>query len=107
MGRCANCGSSRDLHVHHRRLRSQGGPSTYSNQVTLCQECHGKMHASPKLAHQLGFILRHGEEPGLRPIQHFCWPGGLVYLRDDGSIAFWAQDEDEGDWHSVPTTDRT
>lgn len=89
MDRCANCGYSGNLHVHHRRLRSQGGPSTYSNQVTLCTKCHSQMHASPRLAHGLGMILRHGDEPELTPIQHFCWPATLIYLKDDGSITFF------------------
>jgi len=110
MDRCANCGWSGDLHVHHRRLRSQGGPSTYSNQVTLCLRCHGKFHASPYEAHLVGMILHHGEDPELVAIVHFCWPGTLIYLRDDGSIAFWVNDtnsEDEGDgWKPLPTRDR-
>jgi len=106
--RCANCGSSRDLHVHHRLLRSQGGPSTFSNQVTLCQQCHSYCHANPETARAAALILRRGDDPELTPIAHFCWPATLVYLKDDGTIAFYGQkvgDQPEG-WRSLPTHDR-
>jgi hypothetical protein len=107
MDRCANCGYSGDLHVHHRRLRSQGGPSTYSNQVTLCQKCHGYFHAHPAEASAAGMILFRGNDPERAPIAHFCWPGTLIYLKDDGSIAFWVNDSPDGeDWHPIPTRDR-
>lgn len=105
--RCANCGSSRDLHVHHRRLRSQGGPNTYANQITLCTDCHTWAHANPERAHRSGLILFHGEEPCQVPVSHFCWPGPLpIYLAEDGTVKFWqyAEDWQAGDdgWIPLP-----
>lgn len=32
------------LHVHHRRLRAQGGPDTVDNLITLCQAHHERAH---------------------------------------------------------------
>jgi hypothetical protein len=42
---CKNCGSRRALHAHHVVWRSQGGPTVSDNLVTLCNRCHGLVHA--------------------------------------------------------------
>ena len=41
---CQFCGSRFDLHVHHIRFRSQGGPDREENLITLCAACHRKVH---------------------------------------------------------------
>jgi 5-methylcytosine-specific restriction endonuclease McrA len=43
-------------HVHHRRLRSQGGSDDPSNLVGICRKCHDHAHRNPKLAGELGLI---------------------------------------------------
>lgn len=44
------------LHVHHRRLRSQGGSHDPSNLVTLCDGAHRYVHANPAEAAMFGLI---------------------------------------------------
>ena len=50
---CTQCGwptgvtrKVRQLHVHHKKLRSQGGNHALSNLVTLCDICHRKQEGS-------------------------------------------------------------
>jgi 5-methylcytosine-specific restriction endonuclease McrA len=42
--RCQNCGSMRDLEVHHKTLRSQSGDDSELNLITLCNSCHANEH---------------------------------------------------------------
>jgi hypothetical protein len=42
--RCQRCGTSSCLEVHHLRRRNQLGDDTRENLITLCAECHGKIH---------------------------------------------------------------
>jgi hypothetical protein len=43
---CQICGTKDTrLEVHHIRFRSQGGSNSMDNLVTLCKECHGKVHS--------------------------------------------------------------
>jgi 5-methylcytosine-specific restriction endonuclease McrA len=41
---CQNCGSTQQLQVHHLDLRSQSGADEEQNLITLCAECHTRMH---------------------------------------------------------------
>jgi len=43
--RCQNCGSLTNLQVHHVRSRSQLGDDAESNLITLCADCHQKIHS--------------------------------------------------------------
>lgn len=43
---CALCGDRRNLTVHHIVKRSQGGPETEMNLITLCPICHGLAHGT-------------------------------------------------------------
>ncbi len=45
--RCRNraCGMRNNLHVHHIIFRSQGGTDESWNLITICNECHNKVHA--------------------------------------------------------------
>ena len=42
--RCQNCGSSKELQVHHLTKRSQLGDDALENLITLCVDCHGLQH---------------------------------------------------------------
>ena len=42
--KCQNCGSSRNLQVHHQIFRSQAGDDSEFNLITLCSTCHERMH---------------------------------------------------------------
>jgi predicted HNH restriction endonuclease len=42
---CQSCGNGeRQLHVHHIVPLGAGGSNARSNLLTLCEECHGKVH---------------------------------------------------------------
>jgi 5-methylcytosine-specific restriction endonuclease McrA len=42
--KCQVCGSSQNLQVHHKQLRSQQGSDRDSNLITLCASCHEVIH---------------------------------------------------------------
>jgi predicted restriction endonuclease len=42
--RCQNCGSSKDLHVHHLKKRSKLGDDALDNLITLCLICHKRQN---------------------------------------------------------------
>lgn len=42
--RCRKCRCRTSLHCHHIKFRSQGGDDTTFNLVTVCDECHEKIH---------------------------------------------------------------
>ena len=42
--RCQTCGSMQNLHVHHLKFRSQAGGDEEQNLITLCEECHTRIH---------------------------------------------------------------
>ena len=42
--RCQNCGRSSTLQVHHIRTRSSLGDDAAENLMTLCENCHRKVH---------------------------------------------------------------
>ena len=84
--RCARCGSARDLHVHHRIPRSQGGQDESQVLVTLCVTCHRWAHGHPYDARQEGLLLRSWEDPALVPIRHFLWPHKPIWLGPELTI---------------------
>lgn len=46
---CIYCGRpGPGLHLHHVRRRSQGGAGEENNLVSLCWECHRKLHDGAK-----------------------------------------------------------
>lgn len=56
--RCAGA-----LHLHHVIRRSQGGPDTPENLVTLCAVCHDWVHGHPAQARLRGLLARSGNIP--------------------------------------------
>ena len=42
--RCQLCGSMQNLEVHHLRFRSRCGDDSEENLITLCAECHVRVH---------------------------------------------------------------
>jgi 5-methylcytosine-specific restriction endonuclease McrA len=45
--RCQNCGSAKDLQVHHLAKRSKLGDDALDNLITLCATCHQRQHHFP------------------------------------------------------------
>lgn len=61
-GRCEaaaspNC-SGQGGHVHHRRLRSQGGTNELDNLLDVCVWCHSFIHGNPALSYERGWLVR-------------------------------------------------
>ena len=76
---CQCCGSTRNLHRHHRRGKDAGGsgnrPHTHCacNGVTLCLVCHGEVHAHPEQSEAEGWIVSQSEdEPGSVGVMRFA-----------------------------------
>ena len=42
--RCQSCGTMTNLEAHHREFRSQSGPDSEENLITLCAACHARVH---------------------------------------------------------------
>jgi 5-methylcytosine-specific restriction endonuclease McrA len=43
---CQSCGTKdEELHVHHIVPLGAGGSNAKSNLITLCEQCHGKVHS--------------------------------------------------------------
>ena len=65
-GVCEACGAAAASHVHHRKLRSQGGDNSPENLLHLCAGpggCHGRIHASPLRSYELGLLVRSTDDP--------------------------------------------
>jgi 5-methylcytosine-specific restriction endonuclease McrA len=45
---CQTCGSMRHLEVHHLQFRSHSGQDTEQNLITLCTQCHARVHGKPR-----------------------------------------------------------
>jgi len=59
--RCVKCGGTRGaLHAHHRIPKSQGGPDTLENLITLCTRCHALHHTHMKQKSTRGKSHRNG-----------------------------------------------
>ncbi len=84
--RCARCGSPRDLHVHHRMLRSAGRDERACNKVTLCASCHHWAHHHPGAAMDEGWIVSRYRDAAEVRVNHWLWPAYPVWLEDDGGI---------------------
>jgi hypothetical protein len=41
---CVACGARDTLHHHHLTPRTEGGPDDDTNLITLCEDCHGRVH---------------------------------------------------------------
>lgn len=46
----------RAVHVHHKKLRSQGGKDTVGNLLHVCAWCHRWVHEHPREARKRGWI---------------------------------------------------
>ena len=42
--RCQSCGTMTNLEVHHQQFRSHSGHDTEQNLITLCAQCHARIH---------------------------------------------------------------
>ncbi len=47
-GLCRWCGTNQNVQIHHCRYRSEGGPDTPKNLISICDECHARAHSNKK-----------------------------------------------------------
>jgi hypothetical protein len=86
LNRCVVCGLflGDGAHLHHRKLRSQGGMGLAENGITLCFQCHSAVHASPGHAVRSGWIVPSWADPLEVPVE--TWRGRML-LNADGTVA--------------------
>lgn len=62
---CRFCGATnKKLSAHHIEYRSQGGEHVLENLISLCEECHLKIHSNKKLYQPLAFeIIANRDKP--------------------------------------------
>ena len=55
--------TGRAVHLHHRKLRSQGGTADPSSTMKVCAFCHGAIHASPAKSYAMGQLVKSWQDP--------------------------------------------
>jgi 5-methylcytosine-specific restriction endonuclease McrA len=60
-------------HMHHRKLRSQGGQHTLENLLLVHTQCHDAIHSSKfsSIAYDLGLLVRAWLDPADIPVTPF------------------------------------
>ena len=68
-GGICECGCGRPAqHVHHRKLRSQGGRHELPNLLHLSHACHAAAHGNPERSYALGLIVHGWADPADVPV---------------------------------------
>ena len=63
---CKKCKTKKDkLHVHHVVFRSNGGTDTPSNLITLCEDCHDRLHNGEFEIKGIRSKTKHATEVGI------------------------------------------
>lgn len=80
LNRCARCGRfiPEGAHLHHRKLRSQGGLGLVENGITLCPLCHHWVHNTVAAAKATGLIVPSWADPEVTPVMTWRGPGLLT-----------------------------
>lgn len=77
-GLCEFCEHALAVHVHHRKLRSQGGEHATDNLIHLRAACHDFAHRNPRSAQALGLIAPRHRDPADVPVKRLEFvPSGL------------------------------
>lgn len=87
MIRDAGC-NGKAQHLHHRKMRSQGGEHTVENLVSACTNCHHYVHMKPAISYSHGWLVRSTRDPDHEP---FLRRGGAVLLLEDGGFEHVAE----------------
>ena len=78
---CEACGGPGAVHLHHRKLRSQGGRHEATNLMHVHLSCHESIHAHPTRSYLLGHLVHSYDDPADAPIISMLsrkWPPGGV-----------------------------
>lgn len=88
---CCNCGNPA-AQVHHVVPEALGGQDTLTNLVSLCDECHGKVHGKKNV--NVGELTRAGlEKAKARGVVLGGWRGGT------GTVALNKRRNEEWKWN--------
>lgn len=72
--KCRSCGSRNFLSVHHIIFRSQQGPDTKENLLTVCSACHNGIHVDVREGLMgLVIILPANAEGTIQFIRNWGW----------------------------------
>lgn len=80
--------NGRGEHMHHRKMRSQGGEHTVENIVHVCAADHHAVHMRPAIAYSKGWLVKSTRDPRHEP---FFRRGGAVLLLEDGEFEHVAE----------------
>ena len=89
MIRDAGCTGSVD-HLHHRKLRSQGGKHEVPNLVGICHMCHHWIHMHPAISYTHGWIVKSTKDPQTVP---FVLRGRAAFLTPVGQAVLVETEE--------------
>lgn len=80
LNRCVRCGRflPEGAHLHHRKLRSQGGLGVVENAATLDAACHHWVHHTVAAAKALGLIVPSWADAEATPVLTWRGPGLLT-----------------------------
>ena len=82
---CVACGNKENLHHHHLVPKSRGGSNDETNLITLCDECHSKIHGVNNSLINLSAITREKlKREGKRICCHA--PYGKMFADDKKTI---------------------
>lgn len=68
-GYCEVCTRPGPTHIHHRKLRSQGGKHEVANLLHIHTICHHEIHAYPARAYDRGWLVHGWNDPAAVPVQ--------------------------------------
>lgn len=89
---CVKCGRylHDNVHVHHRKLRKQGGKDSLSNLIALCGPCHNiapdSVHQNPERSYEQGYLVPSWADPEEWPM--LLPDGSRVLLQDTGEVIY-------------------
>lgn len=67
---CEICSAARAVHIHHRKLRSQGGTNDFTNLLHICTSCHMRAHANRDgKSYARGWLVRRADDPADVPVE--------------------------------------
>lgn len=85
--RCALCDDPRRLQVHHVVMRSQGGPETEMNLITLCPRCHALCHGTD--IDRLGKSMQDMEQACVEYLSDLYATEGIIWNPWSREVVNW------------------
>lgn len=91
---CVRCGTPFQVERHHIVFRSQGGTDDDSNLVSLCHDCHQKLHARQFVAWRKDDTVFLSEGGVIKQVRLLAYEGTQHELTDTATaVANWLEPE--------------